>query len=78
MKNRSLSITNQKFISQLLYAELEKSVIPGIFNVQYDPDGKLVFVSDRVTGNKDNVNNIGVSLIIKADEACYVKVNVNK
>lgn len=42
IKDKSLSITNHKFISQLFYSELDESGIIGIFDVQYDPDGKLV------------------------------------
>lgn len=78
IKDKSLSITNHKFISQLFYSELDESGIIGIFDVQYDPDGKLVFVSSRVTGNNDNVNSIGVSLIIKGDDAYYVRVSKNE
>lgn len=78
IKNKTLSITNQEFLTQLFDAELGKSGFFDFFEVQYDPDGKLVFVKTGVIGNKDNINAIGVSLIVRGHEVYYVKVTENK
>jgi hypothetical protein len=74
MKGGKLVVTNPEALKAFFMNSLEKSGTLGKeFKVSNAPDGKRLFLYYPVSGNKNNVTNIGVLLVINDSGAFIIK-----
>ncbi len=74
IKKGEITITNEKFLNEYFFKKIGESGTLDSFNPLLSPDGSLVYIISKISGNEKNIRCIGVSLIVKENKAYYVPI----